>query len=374
LSVVIFIVLSSIQNSPQSIDNCERMELTDVIIVGAGLTGMSLARNLTQQGIKFILLEARDRIGGRIHSIKKEDGAVVEMGATWFFPHFNNLFKLLKHIKVELEGQFMKGYTMYESEKKIPARKIYSSGDDDMFRIKGGTSQIVEKLYENIEKDKVLLEQKVTEIRKSSEGMEVISNGQIFKSRRVVTTVPQQLLANTVKFSPALSSDVMGIMKNTHTWMGDSVKGAVTYKTPFWKENNLSGALYSNVGPFVQMYDQSSSEGKGFALVGFLDGSISHLSLQERRGRVIEQLVRVFGTQASQFLDYTDTAWSKEQFTMDSQGSRVSRHMNNGHAVYQHPMMGGGLIIGGTETAVHDGGYMEGAVNSANSILKMLID
>eukprot|EP00091_Calanus_sinicus_P001125 TRINITY_DN11075_c0_g1_i1.p1 TRINITY_DN11075_c0_g1~~TRINITY_DN11075_c0_g1_i1.p1 ORF type:complete len:205 (-),score=48.81 TRINITY_DN11075_c0_g1_i1:28-642(-) len=204
--------------------------------------------------------------------------------------------------------------------------------------------------------------------------MEVISNGQIFKSRRVVTTVPQQLLANSVKFSPALSTDVMGIMKNTHTWMGDSVKGAVTYKTPFWKENNFSGALYSNVGPFVQMYDQSSSDGKGFALVGFLDGSISHLPLQERKAKVVEQLVRVFGEQANEFLDYTDTAWNDEEFTMDSQGTRLSRHRNNGHLVYQQPMMGGRLIIGGTETAVHDGGYMEGAVNSANNVFKMLVD
>ena len=41
--------------------------------------------------------------------------------------------------------------------------------------------------------------------------------------------------------------------------------------------------------------------------------------------------------------------------------------------LHQQPMMGGRLIIVGTETALHDGGYMEGAVNSANNPMKMLV-
>jgi len=350
------------------------MESTDVIIVGAGLTGLTLARNLTQQGKSFIVLEARDRIGGRIHSVDKQDGAVVEMGATWFFPHFKNLFKLLKQIKVELSEQYLKGHTMYESDEKTPARKIHSSGDEDMFRINGGTSQIVETLYSNLDKSKVLLEQKVSDIRRTEEGMEVISNGQMFKSSQVITTVPPQLLASSVSFSPKLSQDVMAVLKNTHTWMGDSVKGAVTYKTPFWKEGGLSGALYSNAGPFVQMYDQCSSDGKGAALVGFLNDRIAHLPFEERRNKVIDQLVRVFGDPARDYLEYEDTIWSKEQFTMASHAPRLSRHKNNGHLVYQQPHMGGRLVIGGTETSTRAGGYMEGAVNSANNIVKILMD
>eukprot|EP00092_Neocalanus_flemingeri_P032958 GFUD01035840.1.p1 GENE.GFUD01035840.1~~GFUD01035840.1.p1 ORF type:complete len:351 (+),score=98.86 GFUD01035840.1:105-1157(+) len=350
------------------------MESADVIIVGAGLTGLTLARHLTQKGKHFIILEARDRIGGRIHSVDTAGGAVVEMGATWFFPHFKNLFKLLKEIKVELTDQYLKGHTLYESDRNTPARKVYSSGDDDMFRIKGGTSQIVETLYNNLDKSKVLLGQNVSEIRHTAEGMEVVSNGQVFRSSRVVTTVPPQLLAGSVSFSPALSQHVMTVLKNTHTWMGDSLKGAVAYKTPFWKEEGLSGALYSNVGPFVQMYDQCGSDGEGAALVGFLDDRIAHLPFEERRDKVIGQLVRVFGDQAGDFLEYTDTVWSKEQFTMDSQAVRLSRHKSNGHEVFQQPMMGGRLVIGGTETSPRAGGYMEGAVNSADNIMKMLID
>jgi len=354
------------------IPHCDfEMESTDVIIVGAGLTGLTLARNLTEQGIDFLLLEGRDRIGGRIHSIETQDGAVVEMGATWFFSHFNNLSKLLKKLKVDLTDQYSRGHTMYESDARTPARKINSSGGD-MFRIKGGTARIVQKLQDKIDVSRVLLGQKVSEIRQTPDGIEVTSNGKIFKSSRVVTTVPPQLLAKSVKFSPLLPLDVMSIMKSTHTWMGDSIKGAVTYKTPFWKNIGLSGALYSNAGPFVQMYDQTNTDGNGAALVGFLSGSIARVPFEERKKKVIAQLVRVFGDQASEYIEYRDTVWSKEQFTMDSQAARVSQHQNNGHQAYQQPLFGGALIIGGTETSPRSGGYMEGAVNSANKITTML--
>lgn len=52
----------------------------DVIVIGAGAAGLAAASRLTQAGKKVIVLEARDRIGGRVHTIR-EHGAVVEAGA-----------------------------------------------------------------------------------------------------------------------------------------------------------------------------------------------------------------------------------------------------------------------------------------------------
>ena len=63
-------------------------------------------------------------VGGRIHTIETNDGARVEMGATWFFPQFRNMFKLLKELKIELEEQYMKGHILYESDKTIPPSKV----------------------------------------------------------------------------------------------------------------------------------------------------------------------------------------------------------------------------------------------------------
>ena len=83
---------------------------------------------------------------------------------------------------------------------------------------------------------------------------------QVYRSRYIVTTIPPQLLVHSVTFCPALSHEVTNVMKTTHTWMGDSTKGAVTFTSPFWREEELAGALYSNCGPFVQMYDQSGHD------------------------------------------------------------------------------------------------------------------
>jgi len=206
----------------------------------------------------------------------------------------------------------------------------------------------------------------VSEIRYTPEGMEVLSNGKKLRSSRVVTTLPPQLLASDIRFSPPLHQDVLDVMKNTHTWMGNSVKGAVTYKVPFWKEQGLSGALYSNPGPFAQMYDQSNENGA--ALAGFFNAKISRLPFEERKKKVIEQLVRIFGEEAKYCLDYRDTTWSEEHFTKHSNAPRLSRHQNNGHELYEQPLMDGRLIIGGSETSSTGGGYMEGAVHSANEI------
>ena len=43
-------------------------KIYDVIIIGAGISGIGASINLNKQGIEHLILEARDRIGGRIHT------------------------------------------------------------------------------------------------------------------------------------------------------------------------------------------------------------------------------------------------------------------------------------------------------------------
>lgn len=56
---------------------------TRAIVVGAGFAGLSAARKLADAGLDVTVLEARERVGGRVWSTTLTNGAIVEMGAEW---------------------------------------------------------------------------------------------------------------------------------------------------------------------------------------------------------------------------------------------------------------------------------------------------
>lgn len=58
------------------------MNHSDVVVIGAGVSGLTAARLLTRSGLTVTVLEARDRIGGRLHS-EHADGRVTDVGGSW---------------------------------------------------------------------------------------------------------------------------------------------------------------------------------------------------------------------------------------------------------------------------------------------------
>ena len=69
-------------------------DVVDVVVVGAGLAGLSAARVLHEAGASVRVLEARDRVGGRVLSHKLVSGDVVELGAQWLGPGQERMFAL----------------------------------------------------------------------------------------------------------------------------------------------------------------------------------------------------------------------------------------------------------------------------------------
>jgi monoamine oxidase len=75
-------------------------EDADVVVVGAGLAGLTAARDLAALGRSVIVLEARDRVGGRVVSWPAGDGQVVEMGGQYVGPGQDRILALAAELDV----------------------------------------------------------------------------------------------------------------------------------------------------------------------------------------------------------------------------------------------------------------------------------
>ena len=54
--------------------------MTDVLVLGAGLAGLAAARDLARSGADVTVLEARDRVGGRVEQLRVDDGRPIQLG------------------------------------------------------------------------------------------------------------------------------------------------------------------------------------------------------------------------------------------------------------------------------------------------------
>ncbi len=81
----------------------------DVCVVGAGYAGLTAARRLSQAGRSVVVLEARDRIGGRIWTQKLADGTPVDRGGAWLAPKADRMFNLASEVGVSTYKTWVQG-------------------------------------------------------------------------------------------------------------------------------------------------------------------------------------------------------------------------------------------------------------------------
>jgi monoamine oxidase len=73
-----------------------------VVVVGAGFAGLAAAEALAGRGVEVTVFEARDRVGGRVHSRRLDNGAVIELGAEFVLPGYDVLRETVARLGLAL--------------------------------------------------------------------------------------------------------------------------------------------------------------------------------------------------------------------------------------------------------------------------------
>ncbi|MEJ2478648.1 MAG: FAD-dependent oxidoreductase [Acidihalobacter sp.] len=357
----------------------------DCLILGAGLSGLYAALQLQRRGLRCAVLEARDRLGGRILGLSHVDsGERFDLGPTWLWPEFQPLIaRLAQALDVPLFAQQTNGAALYEdAEHATPLRIEGESPNAHSYRVTGGAARLIDALEAQLTPNSVRTGRRVVSLENRSDHVAVRTTGtdgseERYSAPHVVSTIPVRLLAESVEFLPALPSAHARLFATTPTWMAAHAKFIAFFDTPFWRTAELSGEVFSRRGPLTEIYDASPLKGGPYALFGFF-GLAAHarrsLGRETLAQRSLEQLQRLFGKPASRPLTWEIKDWSTDSLTATAADTTPpAGHPAYGLSEQMRALWDGRLVFAGSETSAGLGGYLEGALESAVTASKLII-
>ncbi|KAK7427784.1 hypothetical protein QQZ08_005722 [Neonectria magnoliae] len=311
----------------------------DVIIVGAGMSGVQDAYECHKSGLSYVLLEVNDRIGGRARSEVASDtgSGLVDVGAAWINDTSQTeMYKLSKDLSLDLiaphlERVFAALAEADPTDEKVAAdldsitfsQYVNRISDDEVIRSMG---KIISRGLMGIEADVASALWLVNYIQRGTGIENLISDlehgGQHLRIRQVISSFPRRLAERLRPGSVHLSTQVTAITQSSsgicsvstlsgHTFTGNKVilsaptpsyhkiqfdpplspskllmsnstltsyysKLILIFSTPWWRENNLSGIMNSTVGSISFTRDSCSVEDEQYSLTAFFVGNIGH--------------------------------------------------------------------------------------------------
>ena len=360
---------------------------TTVLIIGGGLSGLHTAHELHKQGVDFLLLEARSRVGGRVLSRNWQQSSynhtltAYDMGPAWFWPGQTHLENLLHELEMadQVFYQQESGDAVYENDQGLIQRGIQGISMAGSYRLQGGNAQLIAELYKRLPTDSVKLEASVSQIAQQDGGLEtkVTLAGEVItvQSESVVIAAPPRVALQKISFEPKLPDRRIEVLNNIKTWMAGHAKLVAFYETAFWLEQGYSGDCISQTGPMHEIHDASPKSDGPYALFGFMGvpaGRRDNYDLVKQAA--IEQLVRLFGEQAASPLDVYYKDWAQDDLTATALDQEMlTSHPTNDIQQASEAGWNNRLIWSGTETS--DGrfnGYLEGALEASTKTVKLL--
>ncbi|MBB2836823.1 UNVERIFIED_ORG: monoamine oxidase [Rhizobium etli] len=361
------------------------MKRCQVAVVGGGLAGLCAARALNSKGIDFLLLEARDRLGGRIltsdeHGISSDDG--FDLGPSWFWPLMQpDMADLVLELGLPSFSQNNDGDVIFERmSREGPQRYRPVEQQGKSLRLTGGSAALVRALEGEIPADRIQLKSYVSAMVLTGDGVEITSNAPegvaaVIHAQQVICALPPRLLEANVTFTPQQDQSTLARWRDTPTWMAPHAKFFAIYDRPFWRDGGLSGTAQSMVGPMVEMHDATLADGKA-ALFGFIGtGADQRAALGEEvlNKACLAQFGRIFGAGALEPRSTILKDWAADPLTATSRDRVAAGHLGAEDTNWVSGPWSRRLAMAGSETSAIEPGFLAGAVAAAKQAVSAVV-
>lgn len=351
-----------------------------IIIVGAGLSGLYAAWQLQQKQQDVIVLESRERIGGRILSTNYNQSCSFDMGPAWVWPQLQPRVKqLLTDLELNLFQQYTSGDMLYQKSSTELERYSTESSHSQSYRIEGGNQRLVEQLHSKLIDSCVHVNTQVQSIQQEGLSIEAIHNDKTchYTADKIILALPPRLALQNINFDPSLPDEISQALNKLPTWMAVHSKIIFIYEKPFWREQKLSGEVFSHAGPLSEIYDGSPVTEEYYALTAFVGWNAQQrqqINEEQLIDLCMAQLHKLFGEESKQILDIQIKDWSQDKNT--SAEIDLTSPMQHPQYTAEMPrsVWDGQLILAGTEVARDHGGYLEGAIESADEAVSLCVN
>lgn len=353
-----------------------------VLIVGGGLAGLNAARMLQQAGIDFLLLEARDRLGGRILSADaagqaSDDG--FDLGPSWFWPEMQPAMgDLVTQLGLSAfpqhdDGDVIFQRTLQEAPKRYPGMRQMPRS----MRLTGGTGTVVTALASRLPQGSLRTSARVTHVALDRGSVEVTFSDEsgteeTVGAKHALLALPPRLLQASLTFQPALDAATSRRWRAAPTWMAPHAKFFAIYDRPFWRAEGLSGMAQSTVGPLVEIHDATTATGKA-ALFGFVGVPAARRAAIGREAIIeasVQQLARLFGPEAAAPRATLLKDWALDPLTATADDQVATGHPMPVSEPWVTGEWQGRIWLAGSEASSTEPGYLAGAVEAAGRAVK----
>jgi monoamine oxidase len=422
-------------------------ETVDVVVVGAGLSGLNAARLLRAAGRSVVVLEARERPGGRMYGFDV-DGRSIQIGGRWIGPGQDRVKSLAKEFAIEaaehdgFEGaasiiggteasllalarriEALAETVPLEAPWTTPNAQVLDSqtlatwlaanapadlatamgasltaflpepqdisllhtlfytksngglvgilGLDgkahDNGQFVGGAHQLTDALYRELE-DHVRLDAPVWKIAQDQDRVQVYTADGVVNAASVIVAVPP-VLAGRIQYDPPMPPDRDYLTQRMP--IRGKIAVALLYSEPFWRSGSDTTLVADED---VLLWDEGGDH-RPVVIAGLVSiarsRELAGLDPATRKETILRYAARHFGDRATRPSDYYEVNWAAEAWSRGCNSFMTTGVWTAWGYSLREPV--GRIHWAGAETSSYFVGQMEGAVRSAETVVKTLL-